>query len=143
MRLTVYIAAGVVSAMMLSSCGGGGGAKPASTSNDSTAAVYTDMTMLSNEVDQLNASMPVEIEGGLKMTHVSLDSGMVTYTCQYPASMEFKVNDDASTKSAVVASLPEATTSMLRRAGLGLRYIYVKEGVDSAAQVLEIPASEI
>lgn len=141
--MTVYIAAGIITAMMMS-CGGGSGDKSgAGASNDSTAAVFTDMTMLSNEVDQLNASMPVEIEGGLKMTHVSLDSGMVTYTCQYPATMEFEVNNDASTKRAVVAGLPEATTAMLRRAGLGLRYLYVKEGVDSATQVLEISADEI
>lgn len=138
----IYGVAVAVMAVTIPACGGGGSSETATAMAD-TASRILDVSEIKREIRELNASMPLELEGGLRMTSVSLEDGTLVYTCQYPSTMEFEARADEASRRVIVAGLPEATRAMLRQAGLGLRYLYVREGSDSASQVIDIPASEI
>ena len=90
-------------------------------------------------MEQLNSTFPVEMQDGLKMTGVALEDGYLIYTCEYPANMEFEVQQDETTRKRILLSLPRPTRRMLRESGLGIKYIYVKAGTDEKQEVVITP----
>ncbi len=97
------------------------------------------MKNLRKQVEQLNSTFPVEMQDGLKMTGVALEDGYLIYTCEYPANMEFEVQQDETTRKRILLSLPRPTRRMLRESGLGIKYIYVKAGTDEKQEVVITP----
>ena len=138
--LKLIFAAAVVSmAFAFSSCGksSSGGDKVEAT--DESPA----MQAMKMQVEQLQSTLPVDMQGGLKMTDVALGDGYLTFTCQYPADIEFEVPQDDSVKKSIVGGLPRPTLKMLKDLNLGIKYIYVQEGENGKEQTLSVTPEEI
>lgn len=147
MKKTKLFTIGAIAAMSLSlsACGGAKSDNNASgeeATEQQANEESAELKSLRQQVEQLNASTPVDMQGGLKMTNVTLSDNYLTFTCEYPASLEFEVPADDATKKTIVGSLPRPTIKMLQGAGLGIKYIYVQEGSDNK-QELEITPEEI
>ncbi len=137
----IFAAAVVSMALAFSSCG------KSVTSDSSNQAEATDdspaMKAMKTQVEQLKASLPVDMQDGLKMTDVELSDGYLTFTCQYPADIDFDVPQDESVKKSIVGGLPRPTLRMLKNLELGIKYIYVQEGESGKEQTLAVTPEEI
>lgn len=142
--ISLFFAAMVVSlAFALSSCGksssdASGNGDQVETADDSPA-----MKAMKAQVEQLKSTLPVDMQGGLKMTDVELSDGYLTFTCQYPADIEFEVPQDDSVKKSIVGGLPRPTLRVLKNLDLGIKYIYVQEGEGGKEQTLSVTPEEI
>lgn len=148
MNKTKLFTIGAIAAMSISmsACGGSANsdnnAAGEETAEQQAIEESAEMKSLRQQVEQLNASMPIDMQGGLKMTNVTLSDNYLTFTCEYPASLDFEVPADEATKKSIVGSLPSATIKMLQNAGLGIKYIYAQEGSDNK-QELDVTPEEI
>lgn len=137
----IFAAALVSMALAFSSCG------KSATSGSGDRVEATDdspaMKAMKTQVEQLKASLPVDMQDGLKMTDVELSDGYLTFTCQYPSDIEFEVPQDESVKKSIVGGLPRPTLRMLKNLELGIKYIYVQEGEGGKEQILAVTPEEI
>lgn len=124
-------------AITLWSCGG---AKTENADSDTAKQETADnivMGAIEKQVEMLNSRMPMQMQGGLKMTSVKLEGDYLTMTIEYPKAVDFTAPQDEATKKSFVSTLPRPTLRMLKQAELGIKYNYVKEGTDET-QVVEV-----
>ena len=130
MKKTKLFSLGVMIAMAvaLPSCGG---SSTENSTENSTSQETTEespaMRNLRKQVEELNKTMPVAMQGGLKMTKAALENGYLVFTCEYPSTIEFTIPEDEATKASIIGGLPRPTLRMLKQSELGLKYIYVQD----------------